>query len=55
MAGAISRDCRRTVSSLPVVELKYGGISLGPVLNLSDLLVFGKDFIVPILTHVKLR
>lgn len=43
VAGAISSGCRRTMSSVPVAELKYGGISLGPALNLSELLVFGKE------------
>lgn len=40
VAGAISSGCRRAVSSLSVAELKYGGMSLAPVLNLSELLVF---------------
>lgn len=40
VAGAISSGCRRTVSSLPVAELKYGGISVGHILNYSQLLVF---------------
>lgn len=40
VAGAISTDCRRTVSSLPVAELKYSGINLGHIQNHSQLIVF---------------